>query len=133
MRVQNRKWCSILSPLILLIFTSGVSAQFGRISGKVVDTETAIVGEEVVVMGMRAKNQARALNQQMNAITIKNVVASDQFARFPDNSAPEALQRIPAVHIVRDMGEGRYVQIRGASPAMTNVQCNAERIHSPKR
>ena len=95
-------------------------------------TEQVLVGEEVVVLGIRAKGQARALNQQMNASNIKNIVASDQMGRFPDANAPEALQRIPGIHIQRDMGEGRYVQIRGGSPAMTSVTFNGERVPSPE-
>lgn len=94
--------------------------------------ESALITEEIVVLGVRAKNQARALNQQMNATNIRNVVASDQMGRFPDASAPEALQRIPGIHVVRDQGEGRYVQIRGGSPAMTSVSFNGERMPSPE-
>lgn len=93
---------------------------------------TLIQMDEVVVLGTRAKGQASALNQQHNAVNIQNVVAADQMGRFPDASAPESLQRVPGVHIVRDQGEGRYVQVRGASPAMTSVTFNGERIPSPE-
>ncbi len=94
--------------------------------------QTSLAGEEVVVWGERAKGQARALNQQKNALNIKNIVASDQMGRFPDASAPEAVQRIPGISVQRDMGEGRYIQIRGGSPRMTSVSFNGERIPSPE-
>lgn len=93
---------------------------------------TAISGQEVVVWGARAKGQAQALNQQKNASNIINIVASDQMGRFPDASAPEAVQRIPGISVQRDMGEGRYIQIRGGSPRMTAVSFNGERVPSPE-
>lgn len=94
--------------------------------------QSVIKGKEVVVWGARAKGQALALNQQKNAPNIKNIVASDQMGRFPDASAPEAVQRIPGISIQRDMGEGRYIQIRGGSPQMTSVTFNGERVPTPE-
>ncbi|MBD3291038.1 TonB-dependent receptor [candidate division KSB1 bacterium] len=94
--------------------------------------QTTVAGEEVVVYGSRTKGQALALNQQKNAPNIKNIVASDQMGRFPDVSAPEAVQRIPGISVQRDMGEGRYIQIRGGSPRMTSVTFNGERVPSPE-
>lgn len=87
---------------------------------------------EMVVWGPRALGQARALNQQMNAPNIKNVVASDLMGRFPDASAPEAVQRIPGIAVQRDQGEGRYIQIRGGAAQMTSVTFNGERVPTPE-
>ncbi|HEU0055228.1 MAG TPA: TonB-dependent receptor plug domain-containing protein, partial [Longimicrobium sp.] len=92
----------------------------------------AVSLDAVTALGMRARSQARALNQQMNAPNIVNVVAADQVGRFPDASAPEAVQRIPGVSIARDQGEGRYIQIRGASPAGTQVTLNGVEVPSPE-
>lgn len=92
----------------------------------------AIALEQITVQGSRARTQARALNQQSNAPNIVNVVAADQMGRFPDASAPEAVQRIPGVSIARDQGEGRYIQIRGASPAATQVTLNGIQVPSPE-
>lgn len=109
-----------------------------KIESKVITTqdfslkEIIITGEEVVVWGIRAKNQATALNRQMNAPNIANMVAADQMGRFPDAAAPDAVQRLPGISTYRDHGEARYIQIRGASPVMTSVQFNGERIPSPE-
>ncbi|MBM4168953.1 MAG: TonB-dependent receptor [Ignavibacteria bacterium] len=92
-----------------------------------------VQADEVVVWGMLAKGQARALNQQMSASNIKSIVASDQMGRFPDASAPEAVQRIPGVSISRDQGEGRYIQIRGGSSKMTSVSFNGDQIPQTER
>ena len=92
----------------------------------------AVVLEEVQVLGVRAKNQAEALSRQQNASNIQNIVASDQMGRFPDASAPEAVQRLPGVAVERDQGEGRYIQIRGGSAQNTQVTFNGTEVPSPE-
>ncbi len=88
--------------------------------------------EGLEVLGLRAQLQAEALNRQKNAPNIMNIVASDQMGRFPDASAPEAVQRLPGIATARDQGEGRYIQIRGGSPANTQVNFNGVEVPSPE-
>jgi TonB-dependent receptor len=76
--------------------------------------------------------QAKALNKQKNAINITNVISSDQMGQFPDKNAAEATQRIPGLTLYRDMGEGRYVLIRGTEPRLNSTTINGERIPSPE-
>lgn len=78
------------------------------------------------------EGQVKALNQQLSALNIKNVVSADQIGRFPDPNVAEALQRVPGVNIERDQGEGRYVLVRGLSPKFTNINVNGEQIPSPE-
>jgi TonB-dependent receptor len=85
----------------------------------------------VIVTGS-LQGQQKALNQQKNADNIKNVVSADQIGRFPDPNVAEALQRVPAVNIERDQGEGRYVLVRGLAPQFTNISINGEQIPSPE-
>lgn len=85
----------------------------------------------VIVTGS-LQGQQRALNQQKNADNIKNILSADQIGRFPDPNVAEALQRVPAVNIERDQGEGRYVLIRGLAPQFTNISINGEQIPSPE-
>ncbi|MBD3288528.1 TonB-dependent receptor, partial [candidate division KSB1 bacterium] len=87
--------------------------------------------EAVEVTGQR-EGQMRALSQQKTAANIKNVVASEQMQRFPDLNTAEVLQRIPAVSITRDQGEGRYVLIRGTEARLNSISVNGERIASPE-
>lgn len=86
---------------------------------------------EVVVYGKLTRGQAKALNEQKNAENIKNVVSYEQFSKYPDRNAAEALQRIPGLAISRDQGEGELVSIRGMSPRYNSVQVNGARIPSP--
>lgn len=91
----------------------------------------AMMLKDIVIMGM-LQGQQRALNQQKSADNIKNIVSADQIGRFPDPNVAEALQRVPAVNIERDQGEGRYVLVRGLAPQFTNISINGEQIPSPE-
>ncbi|MEN8163573.1 MAG: TonB-dependent receptor [Acidobacteriota bacterium] len=77
--------------------------------------------------------QAKALSKQKNAINITNVISADQIGQFPDKNAAEATQRIPGLTLYRDMGEGRYVLIRGTEPRLNSTTINGERIPSPEK
>jgi TonB-dependent receptor len=52
--------------------------------------------------------------------------------RFPDLNTAEVLQRVPAIAIERDQGEGRYVLVRGTEPRLNAITVNGERIASPE-
>jgi len=80
----------------------------------------------------QAKGQVKALIEQKNAMNIKNVVSSEQIQQFPDMNAADAIQRIPGITLQRDQGEGRYVQLRGTPPELTNFNINGEQIPSPE-
>ena len=88
--------------------------------------------EELTSLGVRARTQAEALTRQQNASNISNIVAADQMGRFPDVSAPEAVQRLPGIAVQRDQGEGRYIQIRGGSASNTQVTFNGIQVPSPE-
>lgn len=75
--------------------------------------QATLRGEEVVVYGALTRGQAKALNDQRNAPNVRNVVSAEQFAIYPDVSLAETVQRMPAISITRDQGEGEFVQIRG--------------------
>jgi TonB-dependent receptor len=89
--------------------------------------ETVTVKAEPYLEG-----QAKALNMQMNALSIVNVVASDFIGSFPDANSAEATQRIPGISIERDQGEGRYVLIRGTEARLNSMMVNGERLPSPE-
>lgn len=84
---------------------------------------------EVVIVGQRAA-QAAALNQQRTAVNSRNVVSADEYGRFPDKNAAEALQRVPGVAINREEkgGEGRYVSIRGLDSSLNSFTLNGVNV-----
>jgi TonB-dependent receptor len=86
---------------------------------------------EVQVLG-RTEGQTKALLDQRVAVNIKNIVSAEQIVKFPDMNAAEVMQRIPGITVQRDQGEGRYVQLRGTPPELTNFNINGEQIPSPE-
>jgi TonB-dependent receptor len=91
----------------------------------------AVELKDIVITGV-LQGQQKALNQQKTSDNIKNIVSADQIGRFPDPNVAEALQRVPAVNIERDQGEGRYVLVRGLAPQFTNININGEQVPSPE-
>ena len=59
-----------------------------------------------VIVSAQAKGQIGAINKQLNAKSIKNVVSSDKLKELPDANAAEAIARLPGVSIQREGGEG---------------------------
>lgn len=78
-----------------------------------------------------SEGQLKAFMDMKNSETIKNIVAAEQIKTFPDVNAAEVMQRIPGITIQRDQGEGKYVQLRGTPPELTNFNINGEQIPSP--
>lgn len=76
--------------------------------------------QEIVITGYRESlRSARAAKQRSDAI-IDTVVAED-LGQLPDNSATEALARLPGVQIFRNRGEGQAITIRGLSQTLTTL------------
>lgn len=87
--------------------------------------------EEVTITGI-AEGQIKAIVEMKQAENIKNVVSAEQILSFPDLNAAEVMQRIPGITLQRDQGEGRFVQLRGTPPELTNFNINGEQIPSPE-
>ncbi len=80
---------------------------------------------EVVVRGSSAGSQVKAISIKRASLGIMDVLASDAIGKLPDRNAAEAVQRLPGVSIERDLGEGRYVSVRG-----TPIQWSASLLNS---
>lgn len=79
-----------------------------------------VIGEEVVVTA-QAKGQYDAINEQLNSITIKNVVSLAKIQELPDANAAESVSRLPGVSLIRTGGEGARVVVRGLSPQYNRI------------
>lgn len=86
--------------------------------------------EGVVITSAYKPSQARALNIKKNSETISDVLASDAIGKLPDRNAAEAIQRLPAVTIERDMGEGRFAAVRGTPIQWSSSTLNGNRMPS---
>ena len=90
---------------------------------------TTVEGKMVVVTA-QAKGQMDAINRQLKAKSIKNIVSSDRIQELPDANAAESVARIPGVSIRREGGEGNKVVIRGLSPKYNKITVNGTNIAS---
>ncbi len=86
-----------------------------------------ILGKEVLVTA-QALGQAKAINQQLNAESISNIVSSDRIQELPDVNAAEAIARLPGVSINRSGGEGQKIVVRGLEPKFNAITVNGVRL-----
>ncbi len=87
--------------------------------------------DEVVVEGI-AEGQIKAFIEMKKAENIKNIISAEQILTFPDLNAAEVIKRIPGITLQNDQGEGRFVQLRGTPPELTNFNINGEQVPSPE-
>ncbi len=87
---------------------------------------------EISVTASRPRGDAQALNQQKNADNIVDVLPADVITSLPNTNVADAVGRLPGVTLERDEGEGKYVQIRGTEPRLSNVTINGVHIPSPE-
>ena len=88
-----------------------------------------IEGKTVEVTA-QARGQMDAINKQLKAKSIKNIISSDRIQELPDANAAEAVARDPAVSIRREGGEGNKVVIRGLSPKYNKITVNGTNLAS---
>lgn len=80
----------------------------------------ATTDQDIVVTGLRA-SLASAIEIKRNSDAIVDAVAAEDIGQLPDNSATEALARLPGVQVFRNRGEGQAITIRGISSVVTTI------------
>ena len=90
---------------------------------------TTIEGNEVTVTA-QAKGQMAAINKQLNAKSLVNIISSDRIRELPDANAAETVARVPGVSIQREGGEGNKVVVRGLSPKYNSITVNGVKLAS---
>lgn len=93
----------------------------------------AVLGSVVVTAQRLGESQAAALDRRQSAPNIVNVLAGDAIRELPNLNAAEAAGRIPGVTTERDEGEGKYVQIRGTEPRLSNVTIDGAHVPGTER
>jgi len=88
--------------------------------------------EQVLVTADRAAGEAEEINRQRTADNVVQVLTSDVIRSLPNANMADALGRLPSVTLERDEGEGKYVQVRGTEPRLTNLTINGINVPSPE-
>jgi TonB-dependent receptor len=126
-------------------YTIGVSAvgfaQFSSndvavTAGGVVNVEATLqVGAQTEVIEVRAEREhgeIEAINRERTADNILQVLPAEVITSLPNANIADAIGRLPSVTLERDEGEGKYVQIRGTEPRLTNVTIDGINVPSPE-
>ncbi len=98
-----------------------------RLDIKMVPSSAEIL--EVTAYG-QARGQMAAINQQLNAKGISNVVSGEKLQELPDVNVAEAIGRLPGMMVQRDRGEGQKIIIRGLSPKYNTIAIGGHLIPS---
>lgn len=103
----------------------------GQVANLEVKLNVASTVQEVVVAG-HLEGQAEAVNVQRTSEDIVNVIPSAVIKSLPNANIADAVGRLPGVTLERDEGEGKYVQVRGTEPRLTNVTLEGINVPSPE-
>jgi TonB-dependent receptor len=88
--------------------------------------------QEVIVTAERVAGEADAINRELSADNIVQVLPADVIRSLPNANLADALGRLPSVTLERDEGEGKYVQVRGTEPRLTNTTIDGMNVPSPE-
>lgn len=113
-------------------FTKSVTVTAGQIASLDAQLSVEAVDVEVVVTSERGSAEVEAVNRERNADNIVQVLPADVIRSLPNANMADALGRLPSVTIERDEGEGKYVQVRGTEPRLTNTTIDGVNVPSPE-
>src|ERR1700674_2361714 len=113
-------------------FSKEVALNSGEVSSLKVVLQIEGVSERVIVRGERERGEVEALNRERTADNIVQVLPAEVITSLPNTNIADALGRLPSVSLERDEGEGKYVQIRGPAPRLSNVTIDGVHLPSPE-
>jgi TonB-dependent receptor len=87
----------------------------------------AVQGKEVVVKA-QAQGQIQAINLQLSANKIANIVSEARIQELPDFNAAQALSRLPGISTTQSSGEDNKVVIRGLSPKYNTIEVEGVKL-----
>src|SRR5262249_32650221 len=113
-------------------FTKTVEVRAGAVETVNATLEVATQSEQVLVTGVRSRGEAEQINRQRTADNVVQVLSAEVIRSLPNANIADALGRLPSVTLERDEGEGKYVQIRGTEPRLSNMTIDGVNIPSPE-
>src|SRR5213594_40880 len=113
-------------------FTQTLDVTAGRAASVDAKLEVESVSLKVLVTAERASGEAEAINREITADNVLQVLPADVIRSLPNANMADALGRLPSVTIERDEGEGKYVQVRGTEPRLTNTTIDGINVPSPE-
>jgi len=112
--------------------TTTVTVTAGQTARANIALDVASKNDVVIVTVERAHGEAEAINESRTSDNILNVLPSEVIESLPNANVADAVARLPGVTLERDEGEGKYVQIRGTEPRLSNLTIDEVEVPSPE-
>ncbi|HEY6290653.1 MAG TPA: TonB-dependent receptor [Terriglobia bacterium] len=113
-------------------FTSKVTVTAGGVARVTAALAVASSTQQVTVVATPLHGEAEAVNIQRTADNILNVIPADVITSLPNATIADAAGRLPGVSLERDEGEGKYIDVRGTAPELTNTTIDGINTPSPE-
>jgi TonB-dependent receptor len=113
-------------------YTSQAKVTAGGVAQVNAELKLASATDSVIVTADRAYGEAEAVNEERVADNIVQVLPAEVITSLPNANIADAVGRLPSVTLERDEGEGKYVQIRGTEPRLSNVTIDGVNVPSPE-
>jgi TonB-dependent receptor len=113
-------------------FTESVTVTAGQVARVDAVLPVATQNEQVVVTAGRSYGEAEAVNETRASDTLVNILPAAVITSLPNANIADAVGRLPGVTLERDEGEGKYVQIRGTEPRLSNLTIDGIVVPSPE-
>src|SRR6202790_3610096 len=126
------KYTLAISYVGFKTFSKEVTVTSGTVANIDAVLKIETVSEEVIVRGERERGEIEALNRERTSDNIVQVLPADVINSLPNTNIADAVGRLPSVSLERDEGEGKYVQIRGTEPRLSNVTIDGVHLPSPE-
>jgi TonB-dependent receptor len=112
--------------------TTSATVTAGHVSTVNVVLQIAAQNQEVVVTAGRSYGEAEAVNEIQAADNVLNILPAPVITSLPNANIADAVGRLAGVTLERDEGEGKYVQIRGTAPNLSNLTIDGIVVPSPE-
>src|SRR5581483_1987194 len=113
-------------------FSKALTVSAGQVANLDAVLQVAEATQQITVTADRQFGELEALNRERTADNILQVLPASVITSLPNTSIADAVGRLPSVSLERDEGEGKYVQIRGTEPRLTNVTVDGIHLPSPE-
>jgi hypothetical protein len=114
------------------VFTKSITVAEGQVVHLDARLDVAAQSAEILVTAERPRGEAEQINRQRTADNIVQVLSAEVITSLPNANIADALGRLPSVTLERDEGEGKYVQIRGTEPRLSNTTIDGVNVPSPE-
>jgi TonB-dependent receptor len=130
--VDPRSYTITISYVGLESFSGTIDVKAGALLRADEVLKVGTQSQEIIVTAERAAGEAEAVNRERSADNIVQVLPADVIRSLPNANLADALGRLPSVTLERDEGEGKYVQVRGTEPRLTNTTIDGINLPSPE-